>query len=101
MNANKILLGTGRLTWDRMERVSDRYGFVYLMEYGDSMSPHKLAPLTIPKEHLGKRGSFMAHVIETRQSTHIGDLFRKIFPVTPKVGDDIMLGYGVLEESKN
>ncbi len=38
----------------------------------------------------------MAHIIETRQSQHIGDIFRGIGPSTPTAGDAITLGAGTL-----
>ena len=34
--------------------------------------------------------------METRQSSHIGDIFRGISPSTPQIGDSIELGEGTL-----
>jgi hypothetical protein len=44
----------------------------------------------------GARGKLLARVIETRQSDHVGDQFRKILPSMPKVGEEIVLGEGEL-----
>jgi hypothetical protein len=88
-------LGEGRLTWPRGERVSDRYGTVCLMVDGDSLTP-TTAYITLDHGIDGQRGTLIAEVIETRESTHIGDLFRGIFPVTPEVGERITLGTGTV-----
>lgn len=90
----ELTVGTGRLTWDRRERVIDRYGYVYLLASGDSLSPSEDAPLTIPNELIGKTATLKATVLETRQSTHIGDLTRGVFPTMPQVGEVISLGTG-------
>ena len=87
------LIGTGILNWPRKERVNDRYGIVALWprddEYGTPI-PMDINPLE------GMRGELIAKVLEARQSTHIGDLFREIYPVTPEVGEEIVLGEGVV-----
>ncbi|OIM94091.1 hypothetical protein BLN97_12520 [Bradyrhizobium elkanii] len=44
----------------------------------------------------GRRGDLVAVVKETRESTHIGDLFRGVSPRTPEVGQIIALGSGTL-----
>lgn len=86
----KVLLGKGELTWPRGERVSDRYGLVFLfnVETGSHIPFNKK---TIEKNR-GTKGSLIAVVTETRQSNHIGDIFRGIGPVTPDVGEEIELG---------
>lgn len=95
-----MLLGTGRLTWDRSERVSDRYGVVYLLATGDSLHAGPTAPLATLGAQ-GKSGTLIAHVLEARESTHIGDLFNMVFPVTPEVGERIVLGLGRLYATYN
>jgi hypothetical protein len=91
------LLGTGRLTWNRGERVTDRYGAVYLLASGDSMTEAThIAPITLSPELVGKRGQLIAEVIETRESTHLGDWFHGFAPSTPDVGEKIVLGVGTL-----
>jgi hypothetical protein len=88
-----IELGTGRLSWPRFERIGDRYGTVMLMADGDSFTePSRyIWPSNGP---VGQRGTLVAEVLETRDSTHIGDLFRGFFPETPEVGERIVLGEG-------
>lgn len=88
-----IELGTGRLSWPRNERVCDRYGAVMLMADGDSfVEPSRYVnPTDAP---VGQRGTLVAEVLETRESTHIGDLFRGLFPETLEVGERIVLGTG-------
>lgn len=96
----KHRLGAGVLTWDGSERRSDRYGTVYLIEEGhNSATPEpsnslveidKVAPLA------ESQGSLVAVVTAARDSTHIGDLFRGIYPSRPEVGEIIELGQGRL-----
>jgi hypothetical protein len=88
-------LGKGILTWNGVERRSDRYGTVYLTPDGTNNCFFNTAPSLIhrPVDASGS-GVLMAVVIETRKSTHFGDLFRKIFPRTPQVGQRIKFGEG-------
>jgi len=94
-SATSVTLGEGKLTWSRYERIGDRYGAVWLLADGDSLSA-SYVPAPLDTSLAGQRGSLTAHVLATRQSTHIGDLFRGFFPVTPEVGEDIRLGEGTL-----
>jgi len=97
-NSAAIFLGRGRLTWEAGERREDRYGYVYLLKSGDSTtSGTDLAEMIVPKAFIGTRGSLAVRVTETRQSTHIGDLFHKIYPRTPEIGMKIPLGTGRLD----
>ncbi len=93
-----INLGVGVLTWDGSERRSDRYGMVWLMEDGFTSqtreSPESILDVAACKSLAFQRGTLVATVIDARQSTHIGDLFRGIFPSTPDVGERIVLGTG-------
>jgi len=86
---NKVLLGTGILSWDRVERVTDRYGTVKLF---NSIDQDSATAFDINLS--GKKGELIAEVIETRKSNHIGDLFHGISPTVPKVGDVLLLGKG-------
>lgn len=97
------LIGRGRLTWDRAERQSDRYGAIYLLSEGDSNTPHPTlyAPLDIPPDLEGSHVHLIAKVIETRESTHIGDLFHGVFPRTPRVGEIISFGDGIIRRGTN
>lgn len=93
------LLGTGRLTWPASERRTDRYGVVFLLQYGDSNSAltPPIATITLPfVEELNQEFEVVALVIENRESTHIGDLAYGVFPRTPEVGAEIVLGKGRL-----
>lgn len=90
----RVLIGTGILTWSAHERRSDRYGYVNLLKYGDSLSPHKY--IVIKHQNDGQHGKLIAVVRQTRESTHIGDLFHGIFPRTPEVGQEIILGEGTM-----
>lgn len=93
-----MILGTGILTWDGRERRSDRYGTVWLMNDGHtSMStgdPERLLDAAAVADADGKKGRLVARVISVRQSTHIGDLFRGIYPIQPEEGEEIELGLG-------
>lgn len=95
----KILLGSGPLTWDGAERRSDRYGTIFF----HPTSANEAKPLDeisfskeIVEKHVGERGKLIAEVINTRKSEHLGDWFRGIYPSTPEVGDEIELGKGTL-----
>jgi hypothetical protein len=96
----RVHLGDGILTWGSNERVSDRYGTVYLMAEGNSSLTAAPSPslilLPAVSHHRGKPGKLVVRVLAARDSTHIGDLFRRIFPRRPKVGQEITLGTGVL-----
>ncbi len=89
-----IVLGRGIFNWPRTERVSDRYGLVGLYEDDKAFRISEDC-----RKHLGKRGRLVAVILETRQSGHIGDFFRGIFPSTPNVGDKFTLGEGTLFET--
>lgn len=99
MNTNAILLGQGSLSWPRMERVSDRYGYISL--YDSNSQEEKIANgayLNVEKIKAlsPKIGQLVVQIIETRQSTHIGDLFRGFAPVKPEENEEILLGKGKL-----
>lgn len=96
----KISLGQGVLTWDREERVSNRYGTVYIAREGcNSLTPGRFPSLVdgdAAATVAGQYGKLVAEVIEARKSTHIGDHARQIYPETPEVGERIALGDGSL-----
>jgi len=93
----QILLGKGFFNWPSAERRSDRYGTVWLLNEEDEETV-----LPMNRELSGKKGKLIVHILRTRQSSHIGDLFRGIFPQMPRLGEDIELGEGTLffEECK-
>lgn len=90
----EIQIGTGVLGWERHERVTDRYGSVCLMN-GTTWTA-KGKNLRINEKRIGQRGQLIAEVLETRQSTHLGDWFHGIGPSTPGLGERIVLGEGTL-----
>ena len=87
------LRGVGRFSWPAAERRSDRYGLVGLLA-GDDGTSEWMGLVTAGL--VGKAGRLFAVVLETQESRHIGDMFRGIYPATPAVGDEIVLGEGVL-----
>jgi hypothetical protein len=96
----QTLLGTGVLTWTPYERQSDRYGFVYLVkEGGNSLADGPFPSLVDPAiaaKFLHAHGDLIAVVKTARESTHIGDFARGVFPRKPEVGQIIVLGKGQL-----
>jgi hypothetical protein len=80
------------LTWAAEERQTDRYGFLYLYK----AKGHQEEVLPLNPSPSGRSGRLIAHVLETRDSTHVGDVFLKIEPITPQVGERIVLGEGRL-----
>lgn len=100
MTMEVVSLGEGVLTWDSCERQTDRYGTVYLMDDGHNSLTAAPSPSIIDegsaRSNVGRKGKLVAVVKKTRDSTHIGDLFRNIFPRTPKKGAKLTLGEGTL-----
>jgi len=96
MEKKRILVGAGALTWFAEERRSDRYGSVWLSKE-NSLSEviNKNSYLNVLKSVKGK-GRLIAKVTGTRKSTHIGDLHHKVYPSTPEVGEEIVLGSGTV-----
>ena len=93
----RVLLGTGHFNWLRGERVSDRYGYVNLWKASASEETH---PLPKAREHEGEHGKLVAIIKETRESSHIGDVFHGIGPSIPEVGEEIVIGEGILHTYK-
>lgn len=85
-------IGTGRLNWPRGERITDRYGLVSLYDRRWSV----MLDRDDVESFDGRRGRLVATVVETRESSHIGDLFRGIAASTPEVGDRLVLGEGTV-----
>jgi hypothetical protein len=95
----KILIGTGVLNWNRSERISDRYGAITMNnDNADDVVLTKDAKLFVDeiRKHRNEFGYLVCHILETRESTHLGDLFHGFFPSTPKKGANIKLGEGKL-----
>jgi len=87
-----VTIGEGVLTWRRRERIFDRYGAVSLMAEGGNSLAASVQYVTLERAAEGQRGRLEAHVLATRQSTHVGDLFRHFSPSTPEVGEVVCLG---------
>ena len=92
-------LAYGIFTWNSRERVSNRYGSFFL-----GAEPHpggtKVTPTfntTLGKSLEGKRVRVKALVKEARLSGHVGDLFLRIYPSMPTVGEEVELGVATLE----
>lgn len=101
----KILIGSGILTWDRYERIGDRYGTVWLQDRNsldEKIHQGAIMHYDVIKNHTNQKGELLCEVTKTRESTHIGDLARGLFPVMPAMGQVILLGEGTLflEEKK-
>jgi 3'-phosphoadenosine 5'-phosphosulfate sulfotransferase (PAPS reductase)/FAD synthetase len=86
-----IELGQGQLWWPRYERQTDRYGTVFLLTGPDAEDY-----VSFENAPLGQLGRLVAVVVETRRSSHCGDIARSLAPTTPTVGEEITLGAGTL-----
>jgi hypothetical protein len=96
MPVGQFVIGEGVLTWHANERHTNRYGAVFLMTDGDSLH-EPTGYLPIPDDApVGLPGRLVAEVTATRQSTHVGDWGRGLYPQTPAVGERIVLGRGRL-----
>ena len=98
---SNLFLGSGSLSWHSEERVSDRYGSVFLFNYENQNDNTLLLDFQLIKRLSSCLVTLKASVISTRQSSHVGDLFRSLMPITPKIGEVIELGHGFLFYEKN
>jgi hypothetical protein len=94
----KIASCTGIFTWDGIERRSDRYGAVNISatDFDSTARVERKFDIDGLRQLVGKRVSIKARVLAVRDSGHLGDLFRGIFPSRPDVGEVIDLGQGTL-----
>jgi hypothetical protein len=90
-----IVLGEGQLSWNRSERVSDRYGAVGLY-YDAHWQAGENSQLLNGRSRAGERGVLRAVVLESREADHVGDLFHGWHVGGAKVGDVCDLGEGEL-----
>jgi hypothetical protein len=90
--------GFGIFTWDRDERVSNRYGAFYLdaVNYNQDVrvSPH----LDDLGDLVGQRVMVWCEVVVSRVSGHLGDRALDLQPSRPDVGEIIELGVGILSQ---
>lgn len=89
------LIGIGQLSWWPRERRSDRYGAVSLFENASPRVDNTAIRLSV-MPIMRARGRLLATVLETRESEHIGDLFRGLAPGGAEVGRTYELGRGTL-----
>lgn len=89
---------TGIFSWPGEERRSNRYGFVGLWpnDYEHTASVLPDVDLFALRLLQGRRVRMAAKVLEARESGHIGDFFRGIYPSKPDVGEVVYLGEGTL-----
>lgn len=93
-----MLVGKGILCWSREERVTNRYGSIHLNDRPYEGSAQASADVDVPTLTAldGKRVRIACKVIESRQSSHVGDKFLHLKPVQPDTGEVIELGVGFL-----
>lgn len=84
-------LGTGVLNWYPTENQSDRYGCVHLRP--SLQSNEIIRPAQIKS---GTHGRLVVIVREVRSPSLPGNIYHKIYPKTPEVGQVIILGEGKL-----
>lgn len=97
-----MLVGKGIFGWDRADRRTRRYGGVQLHTTNYAQSVTVDAQVHQEAIHnLQGRVRLYGKVIESRVSGHVGDLFLRIKPTQPEVGEIVELGVGqiVLEAS--
>jgi hypothetical protein len=90
------LVGKGVFTWNKRERVSNRYGSFNLSfeSYNGEKTKLDLDSFGILNPEyikflIDKKIKIICKVIETRKSGHIGDIFLGIFPSTPELNEVI------------
>jgi hypothetical protein len=91
----RVLLGEGALNWSPRERQDDRYGYVHLSRNPDRRAPTARPPadyVAFEGAPRGEVGRLWAEVVEPRDSYHVGDLFRNIYPSKRAAGDWLLLG---------
>lgn len=97
MTDHHTITGIGIFTWDGRERRSDRYGVFALDDADyDKTAQTRAEWSDDPSTLMFRECRITVEVIEARESGHIGDLFRGIFPEKPDVGEIIDLGTGEL-----
>jgi hypothetical protein len=86
-------IATGVVTWQSGERVSDRYGTLFLRK-----TPGGGDIVPLPDTYDGENGTLIACIREARRSPHIGDLFCGLHPPEEPLapGTEVRLGTGAL-----
>lgn len=92
-------IGHGVLTWEGSERRSKRYGHIVLLS--ETYHNERVTTAKLDQDELdllvGKRVRLVAEVVAARKSGHVGDMFLKIEPSQPEVGQRFDLGVGTLD----
>lgn len=96
---DKTLIAKGILSWDGVERRTDRYGS-FALDTKPFDGPDT-AEVTHNMEAIWafetRRVCITVKVVESRKSGHLGDKHHNIYPSQPKVGEVIDLGVGTFE----
>lgn len=99
MTSQKIKVAFGIFMWSSAERQTDRYGVVLTVakNYDEDAQVDRTQDDDLLKTFIGSKVRLTCKVIETRKSGHCGDVFRKIYPSQPEVGEEVDLGVGTLD----
>ena len=91
-----MIEGKGIFAWDGMERRTDRYGSFTLDStgYDGNGSFPDAAWVGSFNSLVNHRVKMVVEVLESRNSAHVGDIVRNIYPTRPEVGEKIVLGVG-------
>jgi hypothetical protein len=100
---DRVVLAEGVLNWAASERVSDRYGYVYVQTGGDFIEDAedelvfmmtgnpRVVTAEFDRTLAGSKGRLLAEVVEVRPHFHIGDLFHGVGPSVPAAGEVVPL----------
>ena len=96
-------VAAGIFMWNSPERRTGRYG--YFFAANSTFDENYQTPIyfdsKLAEELQGKRVKIQVLVKETRPSGHAGDAFLNLKPVTPEVGEEIILGVGTFTIMKD
>lgn len=97
----KHRIGMGIFGWEGTERRTSRYGSFVLLDqdYNQTVTVDTSEDQAVLKALKGKRVKITCVVKESRKSGHVGDVFLRVFPSQPDVGEEIVLGVGTLATS--
>lgn len=91
-------IGVGVFGWDSDDRRSDRYGGIHLgPKTFDGIGDEVSVDRGVIESLRGRRVRLVCSVKSSRRSGHLGDVFHGFFPKTPRVGEEVDLGVGVLD----
>lgn len=92
-------IGFGIFSWNANERRSNRYGSfgLHQSDYNNKVKAVTDVSKDVCQEMIGKRVHITCKVIESRESSHFGDMFLQILPTKPDVGEIVDLGVGIFD----